>query len=91
LRLLASNGAGDEAVHARHARLLVASGNVAEARAILEAVLKLAPGSPEALAVLAEIAAATDDDDLARRVRAAAMKFADPGLPLGSTQPEARA
>ncbi len=73
-RLLASNGAADEAVHARHARFLVAAGNLSEARAVLEAVLKLSPGSPEALAVLAEIAAATDDDDLAGRVRAAAMR-----------------
>jgi tetratricopeptide (TPR) repeat protein len=89
-RLLASNGAADEAVHARHARLLVAAGNVGEARAVVEAVLKLSPGSPEALAVLAEIAAATDDDDLAGRVRAA-MKTAQPEFPLLASQPEAQA
>jgi tetratricopeptide (TPR) repeat protein len=89
-RLLASSGASDEAVHARHARLLLAAGSVAEARAILEAVLKLSPGSAEPLALLAEIAAATDDDDLAGRVRAA-MRTAHLDLPLASTQPEAQA
>ena len=90
-RLLATSGASDEAVHARYARLLAASGNVAEAQAVLEAVLKLSPCSAEALAVLAEIAAATDDHDLAGRVRAAAMKTAQLDLPLASTLPEAQA
>ena len=90
-RLLASHGAADEAVHTRHARLLLGAGNVAEARAVLEAVLKLSPGSPEALAVLAEIAAAANDDELAGRVRAAAMRSAQLDLPLALTQPEAQA
>jgi tetratricopeptide (TPR) repeat protein len=90
-RLLASNGAADEAIHARQARLLVAAGNVAEARALLEALLRLAPGSPEALAVLAEIAAVTGDDDLAGQVKAAAMRTAQGELPLALTQPEAQA
>jgi tetratricopeptide (TPR) repeat protein len=90
-RLLASHGAADEAVHARHARLLVAAGNGAEAQALLEAVLKLSPCSGEALAVLAEIAAANDDDDLAGRVRAAAMSSRQPNLPLALTQPKAQA
>lgn len=89
-RLLANNGAADEAVHARHARLLLAAGNVAEARCLLEALVKLSPGSIEALGVLADIASATGDEELAGRVGTAA-NTARPELPLISTQPEAQA
>jgi tetratricopeptide (TPR) repeat protein len=90
-RLLVSHGAANDAVHARYARLLVAAGNLTEAQAILKAILKLSPASPEALAVLGQIAAATNDDDLAGRVRAAAMRSEQLDLPLALTQPEAQA
>jgi len=53
--------------------------------------VKLSPGSVEALAILGQIAATTQDEELAERVKLATLNATEAVLPLTSTQPEAQA
>ncbi len=89
-RLLASNGAADVVVHLRYARVLLKTGNVAEAKAVAMAVSKLAPVS-EVWAVLAHIALVSDDGPLAEYVNNAVTSGEATGLPFVTSQPMAQA
>ncbi len=88
-RLLAQHGAADVAVHLRYARVLLKTGNVAEAKAVAMAVSKLSPFS-EVWAVLAHIALVSDDEDLAEYVNNAVTNGDATGLPF-VTSPMAQA
>ncbi len=89
-RLLAQYGSADAAVHLRHARVLLKTGNVAEAKAVAMAVSKLSPLS-EVWAVLAHIALISDDGPLAEYVNNAVTSGEATGLPFVTSQPMAQA
>ena len=88
-RLLAQHGVADVPVHLRHARVLLRTGNVAEAKAVAMALGKLAPFS-EVWAVLAHIALVADDEELAEYVNGAVMRGEATGLPFVNSQPMAQ-
>jgi hypothetical protein len=89
-RLLAQHGAADVPVHLRHARVLLKTGNVAEAKAVAMALAKLAPFS-EVWAVLAHIALVSDDGPLAEYVNNSVTSGEATGLPFVTSQPMAQA
>jgi hypothetical protein len=90
-RLLTSNGAADEAVHLRLAKVLLMIGDIEEAKALVLAVSRLSPNSCEALALLAHLAVITEDEELAERVNAMVTKPEQPDLPIFIAKPMAQA
>ncbi len=89
-RLLAQHGAADVAVHLRYARVLLKTGNIAEAKAVALAVARLSPFS-EVWTVLAHIALISDDGPLAEFVNNAVTSGEATVLPFVTSQPMAQA